>query len=277
MLDWDKPYNKQPKQVQDALKNSNVAEIWKAQYGFDIEKNQPQMDMVYKAVSEQLGSPEAASQYFKDLGIIGTRYLDEGSRNLKKDWTVEIKDFGGYDFQSLDEAKAFMKSNPQYEMRLIEPQKATSNFVVFPGNEDLLRIKEINDKPIGGLLETAQPKVANNLQDIQNKFPDVGLDVYENKGTINLSKIVVPKEMRSSGVGSSVMNDLVDYADSTGQKIALTPSSDFGGNVKRLKEFYKSFGFVENKGKNKDFSTRETMIRPPNIIEEEKTRFNLLD
>lgn len=135
----------------------------------------------------------------------------------------------------------------------------------------------LSDKPVGGLLGTAEPKAAQSLLDIQNKFPDVGLDVYENKGTINLSKIVVPKEMRSSGMGSSVMNDLVDYADSTGQKIALTPSSDFGGNVKRLKEFYKSFGFVENKGKNKDFSTRETMIRPPNIIEEEKTRFNLLD
>jgi len=155
--------------------------------------------------------------------------------------------------------------------------QGSSNFVVYPGGEDLLTIKSINDKPVGGLLETAEQKAAQSLLDIQNKFPDVGLDVYENKGTINLSKIVVPKEMRSSGVGSSVMNDLVDYADSTGQKIALTPSSDFGGNVKRLKEFYKSFGFVENKGKNKDFSTRETMIRPPNIIEEEKTRFNLLD
>jgi hypothetical protein len=152
MLDWDKLFSEQPKQVQNALKNSNIAEIWKSQYGFDIEKNKPQMDLVYKAVSEQLGSPDAASQYFKDLGIPGIRYLDEGSRNLKKDWTVEIKDFGSYDFPSLDEAKAFMKSNPQYEMNLIEPQKSTSNFVVFPGNEDLLRILEINDKPLG-LLE----------------------------------------------------------------------------------------------------------------------------
>jgi hypothetical protein len=148
MLDWDKPYNKQPKQVQDALKNSDVAEMWKAQYGFDIEKNKPQMDMVYKAVSEQLGSPAAASQYFKDLGILGTRYLDEGSRGVNQSFVVSIPDFGSYDFPSLDEAKAFMKSNPQYKMDLIEPQKTTSNFVVFPGGEDLLTIKEINDKPV---------------------------------------------------------------------------------------------------------------------------------
>lgn len=102
-----------------------------------------------------------------------------------------------------------------------------------------------------------------NLSDIENKFKDVILDVYEKNGTINLSRIVVPKEMRSSGVGSSVMNDLTSYADSTGQKIALTPSGDFGGNVNRLKDFYKRFGFVENKGKNKDFSIKETMIRFP--------------
>lgn len=161
--------------------------------------------------------------------------------------------------------------------------KGTRNFVVFPGNEDLLKIKEINDKPYEqwfpktNLLETAEPSQVSSLQDIQNKFKDVALDVYENKGTINLSRIVVPKEMRSTGIGSSVMNDLVEYADATGQKIALTPSDSFGGNVKRLKDFYKEFGFVENKGKNKDFSTMESMIRQPSVIDEKKLRSNLLD
>lgn len=180
MLDWDKPYNKQPKQVQDALKNSNVAEIWKAQYGFDIEKNQPQMDMVYKAVAEQLGSPAAASQYFKDLGILGTRYLDEGSRGVNQSFVVSIPDFGSYDFPSLDEAKAFMKSNPQYKMDLIEPQKTTSNFVVFPGGEDLLTIKEINDKPVGGLL--GQSKAAETA-DLLYRYEPSSIDdlVYRNE------------------------------------------------------------------------------------------------
>jgi hypothetical protein len=40
-------------------------------------------------------------------------------------------------------------------------------------------------------------------------------------------------------------------------------ASDFGGNKNRLVGFYKRFGFVENKGKNKDFSTMDLMIRPP--------------
>ena len=155
------------------------------------------------------------------------------------------------------------------------------NYVTY--DPDLYKILEINDKPYEqwfpktNLLETAEPSPVSSLQDIQNKFKDVALDVYENKGTINLSRIVVPKEMRSTGIGSSVMNDLVKYADSTGQKIALTPSDSFGGNVKRLKDFYKEFGFVENKGKNKDFSTMESMIRQPSVIDEKKLRSNLLD
>lgn len=33
--------------------------------------------------------------------------------------------------------------------------------------------------------------------------------------------------------------------------------------MKRLREFYKRFGFAENKGRNKDFNTQEAMIREP--------------
>ena len=98
---------------------------------------------------------------------------------------------------------------------------------------------------------------------LQAKFPNVSLSIGENPKSLDLSKIVVPKEMRGQGIGSNVMDDLTQYADETGKQINLTPSADFGGNVNRLKGFYKDFGFVENKGKNKDFTTRETMIRPP--------------
>ena len=45
--------------------------------------------------------------------------------------------------------------------------------------------------------------------------------------------------------------------------VALTPSSDFGGNKSRLTEFYKKFGFIENKGKNKRYEISEAMYRDP--------------
>jgi len=60
------------------------------------------------------------------------------------------------------------------------------------------------------------------------------------------------------------MQDMIDMADEQGARISLTPDVSFGGtSVARLKKFYKQFGFVENKGKNKDFSIRNTMYRDP--------------
>ena len=48
-----------------------------------------------------------------------------------------------------------------------------------------------------------------------------------------------------------------------GRLLFLSPSDEFGGNKKRLIEFYKRFGFVENKGKDKDFEIFESMYRLP--------------
>jgi predicted GNAT family acetyltransferase len=94
-----------------------------------------------------------------------------------------------------------------------------------------------------------------------------GLDIYENKGSLKLSRIVVKQECRDSGVGSQVMNDLIEYADNNNQIIALTPASDFGGNKNRLIQFYKRFGFKPNKGHYKSFEFQDSMIRYPKLNE----------
>jgi hypothetical protein len=94
------------------------------------------------------------------------------------------------------------------------------------------------------------------------KFPDFKIGISENKDNIILDKIVVPENARDSGQGTDFMVQLVRDADKKGKAIGLTPSTDFGGNKKRLTEFYKRFGFVENKGNNKDFTISESMIRP---------------
>ncbi len=106
-----------------------------------------------------------------------------------------------------------------------------------------------------------KPESAKDL--LKTKYPDVDISVYEKDGEINLSKIIVPKSDRNLGVGTKAMNDLIKYADDTNQKITLTPTADYGGNKNKLIDFYKRFDFVENKGKNKDFSTRELMYRSP--------------
>lgn len=125
---------------------------------------------------------------------------------------------------------------------------------------------QIQSKVSGLLGEKAITKKPVNLQTLANEANKSGvkLDLYEKNGVINLSKIEVPKDARGTGIGSDVMNKIVNYADLTGSKIVLSPSKDFGASsVNRLKDFYKRFGFVENKGKSKDFSTRETMYREP--------------
>lgn len=86
----------------------------------------------------------------------------------------------------------------------------------------------------------------------------------EDKENVTLSKIVVPKEKRNKGVGHQAVKELTDYADKHGKKVLLTPDTSFGGtSTSRLKQFYKEHDFKENKGRNKDFTTKESMIRHP--------------
>ena len=100
---------------------------------------------------------------------------------------------------------------------------------------------------------------------IVEKYPNVKLDLFgdASKG-YELSRIELPKESRGQGIGTNIMDDLISEADAEGATISLTPDTSFGGSsVSRLNDFYKRFGFVDNKGKNKDFSTRNTMYRVP--------------
>jgi predicted GNAT family N-acyltransferase len=91
---------------------------------------------------------------------------------------------------------------------------------------------------------------------------------------LKLHAIVLPKEKRGTGIGSKVMNEIIDFADQYNKIIVLTPSKDFGAtSVSRLKRFYSGFGFLKNTGKSKDFTFSEAMIRYP----KGKTRSKYLD
>ena len=95
-----------------------------------------------------------------------------------------------------------------------------------------------------------------------NEEVEVSLHGDAKKGYV-LSKIEVSGDERNAGQGTKAMQDIVDRMDREGAIIALTPDSAFGGNKNRLIKFYKRFGFVPNKGMNKDYRFRETMIRYP--------------
>lgn len=133
---------------------------------------------------------------------------------------------------------------------VILPQENKTDFFVFSNKN----IRAKNPQPID-----IQAK-------LRNKFPNLTIDIYQDdkNKTLTLSRIIVPKELREQGMGTNFMTDLISMADKLKYKIILTPDDSFGGNKYRLQKFYKQFGFIPNKGKNRDFSHREDMYRTPN-------------
>lgn len=102
-----------------------------------------------------------------------------------------------------------------------------------------------------------------SLTALRDEYPSAHISLQvSTRGFSVLSKIELPKSERNSGQGTRIMQAIVDAADEQGISLALTPSNEFGSSKARLEQFYKRFGFVANKGRNKDFTTRETMIRP---------------
>ena len=97
---------------------------------------------------------------------------------------------------------------------------------------------------------------------LQEASPGLKLDLLGSGDRLTLSRIELPKEGRQQGTGTKIMADITAWADANGKTIGLTPSGDFGGNKSRLVKFYKRFGFIENKGKNRDFEISEAMYRP---------------
>jgi len=103
----------------------------------------------------------------------------------------------------------------------------------------------------------------NGLFALYENLEKLGVDTFitERKGVIIISKIVVKKDARNQGTGTKAMELITEYADKRGMPLALTPTNDFGGTKTRLVQFYKRFGFVENKGMYRNPNTTETMIR----------------
>jgi hypothetical protein len=112
MLDWDKPFSQQSPDVRQALQNAGVVgkDDWliSGMKGREIY-NRASFGAPVKLPLRQQDDQIYASQRLREAGIPGIRYLDQGSRGAGQ---------------------------------------GTSNFVVFPGEEDLLRILSVN----GGLL-----------------------------------------------------------------------------------------------------------------------------
>ena len=95
-------------------------------------------------------------------------------------------------------------------------------------------------------------------------YPGIKLDLVQCfPDVVALDRLVVPAERRGAGLGTMVMNDIIEWADMHELTIALTPSPDFGGNKARLAKWYRSMGFVMTKGRKMDFRISYAMYREP--------------
>ena len=114
------------------------------------------------------------------------------------------------------------------------------------------------------------------ISDIEEKYKDktkyLILSEHEKTNTISINNMVVKEELRNQGIGQSILNDVIEYANKNNKVITLTPTTEFN-TQNRLKKWYKANGFVENKGKNTDFLISDTMYKLPDT----KVQYSLSD
>ena len=151
MLDWDKPLSQQHPDVQNIL-----AQYDKDTYhpsGADYDPSE-MGQITYQRLSNSR-EPQVAASLLRDAGIPGIKYRDSGSR---LNYTVQNFHKGTsygepVSFATDKQAKDYSAEQIQkgFETK-VDP--GTSNYVVFPGNEDMLTILERNNQPLVNALRS---------------------------------------------------------------------------------------------------------------------------
>jgi predicted GNAT superfamily acetyltransferase len=210
----------------------------------------------------KIGSSKIKDETSRGRGFGVAAYEDliakaksQGKKFIESDETVNMDAARVYD--SLERKGYMVSKDPTAKIMNSRYGKNAEDFWSADGDKAPFIIE---------LDEAADPKTAKGLM-TRLKRKGINSSISEKSQSMVLNKIIVPDDARSSGLGTRAMQDLTDYADKSGKRIDLTPSSDFGGNKKRLTEFYKRFGFVENKGKNKDYEVSESMYRPASNLD----------
>jgi GNAT superfamily N-acetyltransferase len=111
--------------------------------------------------------------------------------------------------------------------------------------------------------------IADQTIQLKNKlsrqFPQIDrLYMWFRSSSIDIvvSSIKIKEGFRKQGIGSQIMKAINKFADQYGLSVSLDPDPQ-PGYKKKLIDFYKSHGFVRNKGRNTDFRISEPMYRKP--------------
>lgn len=122
-----------------------------------------------------------------------------------------------------------------------------------------------------GQADLTEEQVNAFAEDVKQRHGIDTLDLHVNKnGDIKLDTIAAAKT--NTGAGTRAMQDVIDFADQHQRRIILSlaekgyqpiENGPKTSSPERLRAFYKRFGFVDNKGRRKDFTLSEMMYRPP--------------
>lgn len=188
-----------------------------------------------------------------DLDIYKNSEVVKRLKNLDNNWDFYLKKLGKLFDIFIRQFKDHPEDSPMnfalspvHRPAFKDSQKQLAQKPVFkkPQKQLTLNFKEwleINEN------------VKNIIEDIKKDYPEIEIDAYENKYKIEIIKIKIPKHQRKQGIGSSVIKKIQDYARSIEKPIVITPEAEKGYENK-LNNFYKKLGFVDNKGKNIDFT-----------------------
>lgn len=85
-------------------------------------------------------------------------------------------------------------------------------------------------------------------ENIRERYSGVDIYLLENKKYIFIDVIVIPNDKRCLGIGTDIMHMIIKFSKEINKPIAILPAIDYGASsIERLKDFYRRFGFVENK------------------------------
>lgn len=129
-------------------------------------------------------------------------------------------------------------------------------------------VQSVSDLPASAGLESlsGHSEAQAFAKSLRDEFPGLKLSLGGRGQNVTLHRIELPRNMRESGIGTQVMERIVEWADAGGVTVALSPTADFGGSKRRLADFYKRFGFTDNAGGNKNYAISETMYRLPDSL-----------
>jgi predicted GNAT family acetyltransferase len=113
----------------------------------------------------------------------------------------------------------------------------------------------------------AIPGTVSQIKGVTKKITDdpVRIETSKRGDVLEISRIETPDNLRGQGLAEQKLQQLVNQADADGTTLALTPTDAFGAKKSKLEKWYRRHGFVPNKGRNKNWTTKESMIRPSKV------------